>query len=149
MAIKDVLKTVIPTLRIVQISLASLDANDSGLDDAAAQNLLAGINAVQAYLDSFPQGTSVARGYDQIKAYCDNVTNSITLVIASSDTKDSKIRQVSDLSASLADNTRIYPAKNGADAQYLAQAIATAKAQLDALKATAKEKDESVKSDKK
>jgi predicted transcriptional regulator len=125
--IRSILTPLIPQLRIVQIALSSLDANDTGLDDEAARQLGGALNGIQAYLDSFPAAEQVAKGFEQIKEFCDNALDAVKTVIESIVPKEVKVKQLEDILATLNDSHKVYQAKNGKDGQYLAETKAKVK----------------------
>lgn len=133
MSVRNILQSIMPSLRIVQIGLETIDTNDTGLDDAAAKQINGGLVAIQAYLDSFPVST-IAKGYEQTKAFCDNVLNSIDVIAVSDLDRVEKVRQVTVLVDTLTDDSLIYPAKKGKDGDKLTQTIVKAKAKLELLK---------------
>lgn len=134
MSTKTLLQSIVPTLRVVHIALASLDTNDTGLDDITAREILAASNAIQAYLDSFPQGVKIAQGYTEIKAFCDNALNSLNIVIESDSPIGQKLAQAQNIVNSLTDDSQIYPAKKGKDGELLQKTIKTASEKLEQLK---------------
>lgn len=132
MSLKTILTTINPQIRLAGILLSAIDANNTGLDDAASAQALALANAIDAYLNSFPAST-IAKGYEATKAFCDNVLNSMDIVLASEATKSEKLTQCHALFNSLNDTTQIYQSKKGKDADYLNNAKVSGRAKLASL----------------
>jgi hypothetical protein len=130
MSVKNLLQSIIPTLRVVQIGLETLDTNDTGLDDAAAKQINGGVVAIQAYLDSFPAST-IAKGYAETKAFCDNVLNSLEIILASDISRDEKRAQAVSLLASLTDDSKLYPAKKGKDGDLIDKTLTQVRAKIE------------------
>lgn len=131
MNIKNLIRTILPTLQIVAIGLETFDADDTGIDDKLAKQIRATHNALQSYLDSLPAESSpIARGLEQTKAFCQNVLVSIDAVANSTLPFEQKEAQIRRLVKSLSDDTQIYQAKNGNDAKILQISIKTANEKL-------------------
>lgn len=133
MALKEILNSILPTLTIAQIALETLDTNTTGFDDDAAKQVSGLRSAIAGYLNSLPQDTA-ARGYVQIKAFCDNVLNSLEIIIESDLPKTEKVKQAQSLVNDLTDDTKVFPARKGKDGAYLQAAIRTAHEKLTILK---------------
>ena len=116
------LRTIAPTLSLIQFALKNFDQNEEGVDDKIA-TLLADVNrAIEALLSTFPEDDEVApvRGYEAIRAYCLNALATIDLVIANPKIPVAeKVKTVKEIMDSLNDRKIIYQAKRGADGKFL------------------------------
>lgn len=116
--VKILLNTIIPTVSLAAVLLENLDTNTTGLDDETAKLMQQFTKSAKALIASLPEST-IARGFEQTKAFCDNVKNTVTVIIASDIPTSNKRFQCQILLDDLSDSSKIWQAKKGKDADYL------------------------------
>lgn len=104
-------------------------------NEAAAAILSDIIDLVNQLLGLPPDITVIgqARGYREIKLFCDNIINNIEDIIDSTMTNDEKREAAGAQNVLLYDSGKVYQAQKGSDAAYLAGAKAQAKMLLDSI----------------
>jgi hypothetical protein len=115
-------KIVLPFLILMESVARNLDTNDTGADDQIADKIkeatifIAGIIAANGDTSA----ATVARGYDAILAFGNNVLTSLTQLETAEMSKPEKISKAAELVAMLSDPSKVYQAQKGKDAAALA-----------------------------
>jgi len=114
------LRTIAPTLLLIQAIFKGLDANEEGIDDKIGGALENVNKAIAALLEAFPTEKPQVRGYEAIRAYCLNTLATIDLTIADpSILAAKKVEIVKELIDKLNDPKIVYQAKRGLDGKFL------------------------------
>jgi hypothetical protein len=119
--VKIILQTILPTSAMAAVLLENLDTNNTGWDDDGAKAVQQFNESIKALIASFPE-SATARGYAQTKVYCDNVLNQMRAIADGETPRPQKLTALQLLRDSLDDSDKVWQAKKGKDADYLATA---------------------------
>lgn len=115
------LKMAMPYLALAETVARNLDANKTGADDELADQLAESAGFINSVIRLNAESeTTVARGYEGIMAFGQNVMNSIELLRASDMSSSAKAAEAKRIVLMLSDPTLVYQPKKGKDADALA-----------------------------
>lgn len=137
------LRLAVTPLNIAQAMIRDLDADNEGVDDKLADGLQVAINTILGAVGTDDTVSGQARGLDAISNFCRGVLARLEQILIDVQTDEAAAAPDNPLKAearalvdSLSDESKVYQAKRGADAQVLSDAKSAAAEKLTAILAS-------------